>query len=81
MPGRNVNLFVQNWRWTGATVPAPQAEVDVEIHWTNEDGQARQWSGTVTFPNDLQLVPVEWIKEELEDLLLRAARKRLGIDD
>lgn len=81
MSGSNVNVYIQNWQWTGNNVPTPQATVDLEIHWTDENGQARQWSGVATFPNDLQLVPVAWIKEGLEDLLLRAARKRLGIDE
>lgn len=78
---RNVNLFVRNWQWTGSNVQTPQATADVELHWTANDGSAQVWSGTVTFPNDLQLVPVAWVKEELTDLIVRAARKRLGIDD
>ena len=80
MTGRNVNLFVSNWQWTGSTVPTPQATVDLELHWTDEAGQAQQWQGVATFPNDLQLVPVAWVQEAMEDLLIRAARKRLGID-
>jgi hypothetical protein len=81
MMARNVNLFVRNWQWTGSNVQTPQATADVELYWTANDGSAQTWSGTVTFPNDLQLVPVDWVKEELMDLILRAARKRLGIDD
>ena len=77
---QNVNVFLTDWHWTGQNVPCPQAEVDLEIHWTDEQGNDHQWSGTATFPNDLQLVPVEWLKDELESLLLRAARKRLGVD-
>lgn len=78
---RNVNLFTRNWQWTGATVPTPQATVDLALYWTDDDGNAHQWDGTATFPNDLQLVPVPWVKEMLEELLVRAARKRLGIDE
>lgn len=81
MSRKNVNLFLTNWQWTGSDVPCPQATVDLELHWTDENGDAQTWSGTATFPNDLQLVPVEWVKEEVEDLLVRAARKRLGIDE
>ena len=76
-----VNLYLSNWHWTGSNVQVPQAQVDVEIHWTDADGQGHQWSGTATFPNDLQDVPVEWLKEVLEDLMIRAARKKLGVDD
>lgn len=76
-----VNLWITNWQWTGSTVPCPQATVDIDkIEWDNESGH-HTWSGTATFPNDLQDVPVAWLKEELEDLILRVLRKRLGIDE
>ena len=81
MPATNVNLWIQNWRWTGVNVQTPQAKVDLTLQWTAADGTPKSWSGTATFPNDLQLVPVEWVKEEMTDLLLRAVRKRLGMDD
>jgi len=76
----NISIFIDNWQWTGSTVPTPQATVDVEIQWTNETGP-HTWSGTVRFPNDLADVPVAWVKEELEDLLIRAARKKLRVDE
>ena len=77
---RNVNVFTTNWQWTGNTVPTPQATVDIELHWKDNAGVDHEWSGVAMFPNDLQLVPVAWVKEALEELLLRAARKRLGVD-
>jgi len=77
----NVNLYITNWQWTGSNVSTPQATVDLELHWFDNDNQPQNWSGTATFPNDLQLVPVAWVKEALEDLLVRAARKRLGIGE
>lgn len=77
---RNVNVWVTNWHWTGSDVPVPQAEVDLKLEWVDEDGAEHEWESTVTFPNDLQLVPVAWLKDELEDLILRVARKRLGVD-
>lgn len=77
---RNVNVFLTNWHWTGQSVLTPQATVDLEIQWVDEEGSDQQWSGTATFPNDLRLVPVAWLKEKLEELLLEAARKRLGVD-
>lgn len=75
-----VNLFITNWQWTGSNVQAPQATVDLEFHWTDNNGDAQQWSGQATFPNDLQLVPVAWVREAMEDLLIRVTRERLGID-
>ncbi len=77
---KNINLWIDNWRWTGTDVPTPQARVDVRLEWTGDDGGAREWEGILTFPNDLQDVPVAWVKESLTDLMIRAARARLGID-
>ena len=75
-----VNLFISKWQWTGSTVPTPQATVDISIEWDDDTGH-HAWSGVGTFPNDLQDVPVAWLREELEDLILRVLRKKLGIDD
>lgn len=78
---RNVNLYISNWQWTGNSVQTPQATVDLELYWLDENDVLQNWSGTATFPNDLQLVPVAWVRQELEDLLIRAVRKQLGIDE
>lgn len=43
------------------------AQVDVKIEWTDEEGLPREWTGTATFPNDLQLVPVAWVRGEIDD--------------
>lgn len=77
---KNLNVWVTNWQWTGITVPTPQATVDLDLHWVDDAGNPHQWNGTVTFPNDLALVPIPWVKQELEDLMIRAARHQLGID-
>jgi len=80
MPTRNVNVWVANWRAMGTNVPVPQYKVDVTIEWLDQQGESRSWTGTPTFPNDLQDVPVAWLKEVLQELILRVARKKLGID-
>lgn len=74
------NLWTTNWQWTGSNVLTPQATVDVRLEWEDDTGP-HEWSGTLTFPNDLQVVPVAWLKEELEDLIIKAARIQLGIDE
>jgi hypothetical protein len=81
MAGRNVNQFITNWQWTGQDVPTPQATVDITLEWMDENGQAQNWSGTATFPNDLQFLPVAWVRDAMEDLMIRAVRKQLDIDD
>lgn len=81
MPGRNVNLGITNWQWTGTDVPTPQATVDLTLNWIDENDVTHNWSGVATFPNDLQLLPVPWVRDAMEQLMIRAARKQLGIDD
>lgn len=77
---RNVNVWMTNWTDMGTTVPFPRYDVDVRLEWTGDDGLPHSWEGTANIPNDFQLVPAGWLKEMLEDLILRATRKRLGID-
>ena len=77
----NVNVWLTNWHATGANVPVPQYKVDLTIEWNDKAGVPHSWTGAATFPNDLQLVPQAWLKDVLEELVLRVARKRLGVDD
>ena len=78
---REVNVFITNWQATGQTVNTPQYSVDVRIDWTKNDGTADTRTATVRFPNVLAQLPVAWVKQEMEDLLLRAARKLAGVDE
>lgn len=78
--GTNINIYYSNWQKTGQKVLVDKWAADFTIQWTDDEGEKREWSGTITFPNDLALVPTKWVKEELQDLVIRAARKRLGID-
>lgn len=80
MVATGINLFTTNWRWTGNNVPTPQARVDVRLEWMGDDGQPHEWKGTLAFPNDLQDVPIAWVKDALTDLMIRAARVKLGVD-
>ena len=77
----SVNVWMTNWTDTGTTVPCSKFTVDWHAEWLNAAGEAKSKTATLTFPNDLQLVPASWLKEELQDLVLRAARKRFGVDD
>ena len=76
-----MNVWVKNWHATGQTVPVPQYTVDVALEWVDSDGNPHSWTGTPTFPNDLKDVPAAWLKDMLMELLLRAARKKLGVDE
>jgi len=79
--GRNVNVYFEGWNWTGQDVLTPQAELDMRILWTDSDGVKHEHEETMRFPNILADVPLSWVKEALEDLMLRAVRKKVGVDD
>lgn len=78
---RNINIWTVNWHWTGKEVRTPQAEVDITIQWTDNAGEPHEHSETAGFPNCLQDLPVSWVREQMEDLILRAVQKRLGVDN
>jgi len=77
---RNVNLIISEITPTGQTVNVDQYEIELTAQWTGADGQSRERTETVRFPNILAQVPGTWLKEELTDLLIRAARKKWEID-
>lgn len=77
---RNVNVWITNWRQTGQQVSVPQYAVDIRAEWIGNDGQPRERTETVRFPNILGDVPASWIKEELTNLMFRALRVKAGID-
>ena len=78
---QNVNVTIGGWGKTGVSISTPQYEVTIGVQWTDNAGAKRQHSERVLFPNILAQLPVEWVKEEMTDLLLRALRKRIGVDE
>lgn len=78
---RSVNVWTDNWRATGNTVPVPQYAVDVTLQWIDNRGEQHERSETIRFPNFLQNVGKKDLKKWLTDLMLREARQRLGIDE
>lgn len=77
---RNVNVWLEGWHKTGQSINVDQYEVGVTIQWTDAESQAREHIETVRFPNVLTDVPAAWLKEALADLMLRAVRKKAGMD-
>jgi len=73
-----MNVYINNWHGTGQDVPVPQYEVDLRLEWIDSDGQARTWEGTPRFPNVLADLPPSWVKDAMEDLIVRAVRYKLG---
>lgn len=73
-------VFFTNWHATGGTVPIDQYELDIDVRWTDDEGQKHQASRTVRFPNCLSDLTLLERKELAEELMLRAARIQLGVD-
>ena len=78
--GRNVNVWLTNWHWTGQTRKIDQASVDLVITWTDDEGNDHEYTGTELFPNCLADFEISELRELAEDLILRGVRKRLGVD-
>lgn len=76
-----VNVSVNNWHATGLNVQVAQYKANVTVTWVDDAGVPQSWTGEVTFPNDLGLVPLAWLKEAITELLVKAGRKRLGIGE
>lgn len=80
MAAQNVNVWFSGWRATGNTVNTPQYEVTVRYQWTDDAGVTHEDERTVRFPNVLAQLPAAWVKEEMQTLLLKAARKINKVD-
>lgn len=77
----NVNVAIGNWQSAGTVNNVPKYTIDISFEWIDKNGVSRSGSETVTFPNILAQLPASWVKEEMEELMLRALRKKLGVDD
>jgi len=76
---RNVNVMYSNWR-TGTNVSFQRRLVDVSISYLNDAGEPQTKSGTITFPDILQSLGADDLKEIAIDVMLRVWRKTQGID-
>ena len=74
---REVNIYTSNWKATGKNVSVPQYSIDVRFEATKDDGTKVDRTETLKFPNFLQNVGEEDLKEWLTDLVLHEARQRL----
>ena len=74
---REVNLFTGNWQATGKNISVPQYTVVVTLNWIDDSGVSHTRSETLRFPNFLQNVGADDLKEWLTELMVREARQRL----
>lgn len=81
MPARNVDqILIQNWQKTGPTPPVDQWSVDIEVKWTDTDGNHHEYAGTHLFPNELASMPLRSLRFFMEKMIIAAVRVTLGID-
>ena len=82
-PARNVHeLNITNWAVTGSNVPIPQYTFDLEIKWTDADGEYRTHGPTTyTYPNDLASMPLASRRHFAEQQIDAMVRVTLGISE
>lgn len=78
---RNVNLFVSDITPTGATPPVARYVVTIMAEWVDNEGVSKTRTGVELFPDILAEMSPAWLKENLTDLMIRAARVKYGIDE
>lgn len=79
---RSVNVRLENARQTGVNVQVAQRAVDITVDWVDDAGVAHTDTRTALFPNLLAnpALPAGWLQDQLQDLLLKAVRVIVGID-
>ena len=75
----NINVMYSNWR-IGTNVTIARRLVDVTVAYTNAAGQPQMKSGTITFPDILNQLSTDDLKELALDIVFRAYRRTQGID-
>lgn len=79
---RNINIWTSDWAATGVDVPFPQYSLQIRVTWIDDGGGEHDRTEDVLFPNCLagEFTQAER-KEIAEEIMLRAVRKRLGVDE
>lgn len=76
---RSVSVFYSNIR-TGTNVSVQRRLVDVTYQWVGNDGQPHTGTRTVTFPDDLALIPAGQLADLLLQLMLTVERANQAVD-
>lgn len=81
---RQVNAYYSGWQALGTTAQCPRYSMTIRFNWIGDDGQPHEVPDTtITFPNVLsQLTAPElaYFGEELQELIVKLARRRAGVD-
>jgi len=74
-------MDIVNIQDTGLTTSIARYTFDLEIWWTDDDGQPRHYGPAEhVWPNDLAGVPLNVMREWAIELVSAAVRVELGID-
>ena len=83
----NVNVWTTEWKKTGANISFPQYSMKVRMQWRDNAGTAHNETRTVLFPDILLTIAGqgttarEWVENELAEMILKAGRKILAVDE
>ena len=77
--GRNANITLTNWR-TGTNVTIARRLVDITINYIDANEIPQTKTGTITFPDILNLLSPDDLKEFAIDIMLKAYRRTQGVD-
>ena len=72
-------MSVNVWTPGSRRAKGGRYKLDVTIQWTDSSGMHTH-SEVVRFPQILESMPEEWVRERLTDLAMEALRLKLGID-
>jgi len=75
----NINIFYSNFR-TGTNVTIQRRLLDMTINWIDDTGQPQTRTETVTFPDILTQVPVQFRDDLLQEIAIRLLRAKTGVD-
>ncbi|MCK4444176.1 MAG: hypothetical protein KAW09_06510 [Thermoplasmata archaeon] len=74
-------INITNWQATGSTVPIPQYQFDLEIKWTDNEGNPHVHTGTYRYPNDIASMPLNVRRRYAEEMVIATVRVTLGINE
>ena len=75
----NVNINVGSFTPTGQTRNVPQYTIPVTVQWIGDDGEQREATQIVTFPDNLSLLPQAWVAQAFKVIAVEGLRKFYGL--
>ena len=82
MPARSVDeINITNVQPVGTTVQVDRYSFDIEVKWTDMQGDKHQHGDTYVWPNVLADVPNHVVREFMQAMVIAKVRVVLGIDE